>query len=344
MQGTIEQVAGSDGGFAATTSDPFGSGPGYWISADGLSWERADELAPGDPLQVGLHSTGGRLVWHPQGDERRSPGDFFYSADGRIWIEGAIELPADIADRPSRWTIAMLEHVDGLWIALGEVNRADADPILYSWISHDGTTFEPRGIPPFGSVPDRAVTTHTREQSVIGEWVVVAPSLVTVVEGPDGIGQASGASISTGEIWATRDGTAWTRALRTDGEIQSVSGGRAGDALVGFWIRHPSANGEQPVVATTGIVVEPQELDPAGLELQRRILADGEVTMEELIEALEGWKACMEERGLTHVSYDVGRQGLKEMEYGSPDPLAGEAEDAACSASYLDEAVHGRAP
>ncbi|MCP3977136.1 MAG: hypothetical protein GY720_21820, partial [bacterium] len=217
MQGTIEQVAGSDGGFAATTSDPFGSGPGYWVSDDGLAWERADELAPGDPLQARLHSTGGKMVWYPQGDERQSPGTFFHSADGRTWIEGTIELPPDVSDRPHRWTITMLEHVDGLWIALGEVNRADTDPVLYSWISRDGTTFEPRGIPEFGSVPDRAVTTDYYSQTVIGGWVVVAPVLVTVVEGPDGIGQASGASISTGEIWATRDGTAWTRALRTDG-------------------------------------------------------------------------------------------------------------------------------
>lgn len=344
MEGTVEQVAGSDAGFAATTSDPFGSGPGYWLSVDGQTWARADQLAPGDPLQAHLRSTGGRLVWRPQEDERRSSGAFFHSADGRTWIEGAIELPPGLSDGPNRWNIAMLEHVNGLWIALGEVNRLGADPVLYSWISRDGTTFEPRGIPEFGSVPDRAVNTNRFSQSVIGEWVVVAPSLVPVIEGPDGIGQAAGASISTGEIWATRDGSAWIRTLRTDGEILTIGGGKAGDALVGFWIRLPSSNGDQPVVTTTGIVVEPQELDPAGLELQRQILADDEVTMEELIQALDGWKACMEARGVEHVSYEVDRQGIAGMAYGSPTPTAGEAEDAACSASYLNKVAFERAP
>jgi hypothetical protein len=104
-------------------------------------------------------------------------------------------------------------------------------------------------------------------------------------------------------------------------------------------VRHPRDDSPEPVVTTTALAVPPQELDQAGLELQRAILADGEVTRDELVEALEGWKACMEDRGLIEVSYRIGPQGLDGMGYGSHDEFAGEAEDAACRASYINDVV-----
>ena len=51
--------------------------------------------------------------------------------------------------------------------------------------------------------------------------------------------------------------------------------------------------------------VPPQELDPAGLELQAEILADDKVTREEYEQALEGWKDCMENHGMVDVSFEI---------------------------------------
>jgi len=89
-------------------------------------------------------------------------------------------------------------------------------------------------------------------------------------------------------------------------------------------------------VVTTAAPVPQQELDPAGLELQSEILADGKVTREEYEQAYQGWKTCMEERGLLSATFEIQPTGGAATEYGSPDPNAGEAEDAACRASYVD--------
>lgn len=340
LQGRVQYVAGFESGFVATSADPFGSGPGYWLSADGLNWTRADDKAPENSLFVDVIDAGGRVIWLPNRTDQTSPVDFYHSADGLTWSQGTIELPEELASGSHRWSLEALQYVDGLWIAVGEVRRADADPIIHAWTSLDGATFTARGIVDFGDIGGKAVTLSRFDVARVDGWLLVAPGLVPVAESEDGIRQGQGQVVSTGQVWATQDGVSWTKVLQTDGEVQSIAARVAAErGIVGIWVRHPSQDGDQQPVVTTATPVDPQEMDPEGLELQRQILADGEVTLEELTMAFDGWKACMEERGLIEVAFEIDPTGGVSYEYGSSDRSGGEAEDAACYASYVTDVV-----
>ena len=332
---TVSQVIGSGGGFLAVSRAPFGAGTTLWWSTDGTRWSRLDGTIPGDPDRTVLWGTAAGVVWYPFESDRGSVAPIYHSVDGTTWIEGSIELPAEFTESPIRWDLSAIEYVDGGWIALGAISRTAADPVIYVWTSQDGVEWTPRGIPEFGRVENRAVIVF--RYAVVADRLVVAPTVVPVSEAEDGLVTASGAHTSTGDLWATEDGVSWNRVLHTDMEIESLAGRATDDrATIGVWVGRPRTETQQTVL-TTAPTVQPQELDPAGLDLQEEILADGDVTREEFERALEGWKACMEERGLVEVTFEIDEQGGLSRSYGSPDPNAGEAEDAACLHSYVNQ-------
>lgn len=332
---TVSHVVGSGGGYLAVSRDPFGAGTTLWWSPDGTRWSQLDDTTPGDPGQATLRGTSRGVVWLPFEPDKGSTASIYHSVDGTTWIEGSIELPAELSQSPVRWGLSIIDYVGGRWIALAEVSRTAADPIVHVWTSQDGIEWTSNGTPEFGHVEGRAVGIY--QYAVIADLLVIAPTLIPVSEAPDGIVVASGAHTSAGELWATADGESWTRVLDTGTEIASLAG-RSIDqqATVGIWVAIPETNNPQPVV-TTAPAVSPQELDPTGLELQEAILADGTVTREEFEQALEGWKTCMESRGVTDVTFEINRQGGWSTEYASPTPNAGQAEDAACIHSYVNQ-------
>ena len=89
------------------------------------------------------------------------------------------------------------------------------------------------------------------------------------------------------------------------------------------------------LVTTTAPV--PDQLEQAGIELRNAILADGEVTQEEFDQAVEAAAACLENHGLTGVTWnEYGDLGWTHDD-SSPDRQA--AEEAIynlCYFSYLD--------
>jgi hypothetical protein len=59
----------------------------------------------------------------------------------------------------------------------------------------------------------------------------------------------------------------------------------------------------------TTTVAVPDELEQAGTDLQDEILADGEVTQEELEKAVAAMATCMESHGLTGVRWSIDADG-----------------------------------
>ncbi len=332
---TLDEVVGSGRGFLAVSRDPFGAGTTLWWSSDGADWSQLDGTGPTDVNAANLRGTTGGVVWVPF-DAKGPSQPVFHSVDGAEWVEGLIELRSELASSDAELSLEVVEHLGGRWIAIGQARSVAADPVLQVWTSPDGVTWVPQAVPDFGVVEDRAVVISA--SAIVGDRLVVAPSTVPLGAFEDRTIGGIGAWTSTGELWSTGDGVLWSRVVRSDAEIESIAGTASSDgATVGVWVRRPeSQQRDEPVVVTTATPVEPHELDQAGLELQDEILADGAVTREEYLRALEGWKTCMEERGITHVSFEIDRQGGASRSYGSPTPTAGEAEDAACAASYLN--------
>ena len=92
------------------------------------------------------------------------------------------------------------------------------------------------------------------------------------------------------------------------------------------------------VVETTVAPDRPQlDVDPAGIELQAEIVADGVVTEDEFIEALDGWKACMEGFGIEQVEYEIDRRGGWGASYVSDDEALTDAADVACRTSFIEQ-------
>jgi hypothetical protein len=335
---TISGIVRSGEGFLAVSRDVFGAGTTLWWSEDGEQWAESAGGGPADLQRVDLRGTSGGMVLIPhQTDDTTQT--IYHSIDGTTWVEGRVELPAEFTAGPTRWGFGgVVDHVGGMWIAVGEVFRTDADPVLFVWTSPDGVEWTPQGIPEFGRMD--GVAASVGEHAVIGDYLVVAPARVPLYVGDDGIVSGAGSVVPTGELWATQDGRSWQRVLRTGADITAIAGTvTESGTTVGVWMARPTSDSDQPSVATTAGPVAPQELDQAGLDLQAEILADGVVTEAELEQALEGWKACMEERGLLGVSFEIDPQQGWTGGYGSlsPDPSAGEAEDAACRQSYLNQ-------
>jgi hypothetical protein len=82
-----------------------------------------------------------------------------------------------------------------------------------------------------------------------------------------------------------------------------------------------------------------EPLDPDGLEFQAGVIEDGTVTFEELEQAAEHWKTCMEEHGVTDVEYTIDRSGGISTTFASPSPQ-GDRENAIdnlCTESWLTQ-------
>jgi hypothetical protein len=86
--------------------------------------------------------------------------------------------------------------------------------------------------------------------------------------------------------------------------------------------------------------IDPSDLDPKGVELQDAIVADGRVTREELIRALEGWKSCMERLGIAGATYELDPDGSYGFSWPSPGLDTGTAEDNFCTVSYLEQVAY----
>jgi len=341
LGGTIGEVIAAGEGFFAVSRDAFGAGTTLWWSPDGLRWSLLEDSGPGDPDQARLWGTAAGIVASQSAPASGSSVSMFHSVDGTIWIEGRIELPTEFSVSPTRFQLVVVEYVGGQWIAIGEIERTAADPILYVWVSQDGVDWTPQGVPEFGSVDSRAVLVF-HDAIVTADQLAVAPGVVPLSVRDDGILTASGTVASTREIWVTNDGASWTKVLNTDVEIVALASRTRDDGTeVGVWIGRPQFEEEQPVVTTTALSVEARELEQEGLDLQSEILADGKVTRDEFERALDGWKACMERRGLFDVSFEISPQGGWSSSYATQDRFAGDAEDAACSASYVDEVADG---
>ncbi len=334
---TVSRVVASGEGLLAVSRDVFGEGTTLWWSVDGTAWAEIDSTLPGDVDDAVLLGTAAGIVWIPRDTNEGSSQQIFHSVDGVSWVEGIVELPAEMRESPTRLRLATVEYVSDQWIALGEVDRTGAEPAIYAWTSANGIEWTAQGIPEFGLVPNRAVSLAWRQSAVIGDVYVVAPSTVPITERDDGIVTANGGVFSTGELWATDDGMSWTRVFKTRDEIVAITGSITGSGQpLGIWIRQPRPIEEQTVVETTALPVPSMDLDQFGLDLQDEILADGVVTEEEFRRALEGWKTCMEERGVTGVLFEINPRGGHSREYQSPrGSSSGDIEDAVCTASFL---------
>lgn len=339
LRDTISDVVSSGSGFLAIGRDFFGAGTTLWWSTDGRQWSLTDSLPPTDIGDAFVWATSAGIALTPSAHGPNPILPIYHTVDGTTWVEGSLRLPTEFDSTSHRWLLSIVEYAGGQWIAIGEVESTGARPHSHVWTSSDGIEWLSQGVPGFDEVEDRALSLRS-QSAVIGNLLVVFPNALGVVEGEDGYLRGVGSSAPTGEIWATEDGVSWFRVLETDRDILGVGGMATNTGvLVGVWhgrLRSRQGIAPAPVETTTSPVVPPQELDPVGLELQDEILADGTVTENELQRALEGWKTCMEERGLVHVFFKIEVQGGWSSEYGSPDEYAGEAEDAACRASYVN--------
>ena len=94
-------------------------------------------------------------------------------------------------------------------------------------------------------------------------------------------------------------------------------------------------NDDNGVVVTT--VAAPNELEQVGVDLQETILADGVVTRDELVQAVAAMATCLEDHGLTGVTWSVDDDGNSwEYEYESDDSDAERAISNLCFFSYVD--------
>lgn len=343
---TFDDVYGSASGFVAQSSDPFDTGPGLWSSTDGNTWVRLADTFPAGAHRGTLEVTAGGFIAVSERQNFAEPISVYVSQNGTTWTEGKIVLPPEFDEPPVRFWPGTIEYVGGLWIAVGEINRASADPVLYSWTSSDGASWVPQGIVTIGVSDGRALTLG--EVTVIGDYLAAATSLVPI-ETYEGVRQAAGAVISTGEIWISRDGKVWEPTLRSDQEIDTFAGRvTESGSVIGIWISHPPQSidspNDTPVETTMAIQPDPQELDPAGLTLQDQILEDGTVTLQEYEQALEGWQLCMEDRGL-FAEFELNARGtLTSRSYGGSDDPSGALEEpvmAACETSYLRQVEEG---
>lgn len=337
---TIGQVVGSPGGFVALTNNIFGAGPQMLWSTDGIEWDEIGQPPAADLRFGSLWGTAGGAVWVPFVTNPALPADVYHTTDGERWIAGTITLPEELRSAPMRLMITAVEYFADRFVAIGEVAGGVDDPFLYVWTSVDGVEWTPQGIPPFGSAPGRAVITNGTV--ALDGRIVVAPATVSIGTDESDVLIPSGEVISTGELWSSTDGVSWTRSLSTALRIESFSAlvTDAGD-LIGVWVGRVNDPAGPLVLVTTAPLVPTEEIDQAGLELQAEILADGVVTREELETAWAGWKACMEDRGLIDVSFEIQANGGVSTEYGSRDRTRGEAEDAACRESYVNRVESG---
>jgi len=309
---TIQHITATPDYFFVLSRDVFDEGTTLWRSENGETWTQI----PTGPVT----GTSGFLEGTRGGLMLRDEDDISVSADGITWATATLDPSADLG--PGTVRIDAVEFVGSTWLAIVEIGRTDQTPVLAVLSSGDGQTWEFAGIPPFGDVDDFALGAQIT--SVIDDRLVLA-------------------SLSNpGEVWSSADGVDWVLELTTEQRILDVAGAEVAGRPTGLWIgleRQTQPEGQDPPIVTTTAVMPDEPVDPDGLEFQATVTEDGVVRLEEFEQALEHWKTCMEEHGVTDVHYSIERTGGWSGSYASPSPdgAVETAIDNLCLASWVDQ-------
>lgn len=332
----IDQVVGSGTGFFAVGIDPFGEGTTLWRSPDGTTWSKQDAELPGAVAEATLEGTEAGLAWYGY-RATGSQQEIYHTTDGSSWLQGTITLPPDYAATASGWLVGPVTVADSTWFAFGEVfTTGEVGTHLLVWTSPDGVTWQYRGSPEFASVPDHSVGIAT--SAVLGDRLVVEPRISSGGEIRNGDVNLGGDITPTGRLWTTADGSNWTLGLQFDQPIESISGGDTDSGrLVGVYVPAPTRTTSDGTVTTTNAALDPGDLDQDGLALQEEIISDGRVTEEEFIQALQGWKSCMEGLEVTMVAFERDPDGTYSFSYSSAPSGDGNTEDNFCTVSYIEQ-------
>lgn len=356
LTNAFESIAGSPGGFMATTYDVFDAGSTLWWSSDGRLWTDVTSAFPGDPREGQLWGSKGGILWTAANRFIAShfPLEMYVTNDGTNWTVRTIDPATEMLEARSEIYVHLVEYIGDQWIAILQINRLDADPDLVVWASVDGNDWQSLGVVPFGSRAGYALSidrSYIAAATVDEPYLIVAP-FVSPVDGAAGeIHSFSGPSIGLGEVWMTTDGQTWHRELKISGMINSYAVTVTGDgSLAGAWARNPEsdplanpADATRISPETTQFQPGPQDIDPAGQALQDAILADGVVTREEFEQAAEGWKTCMQQFGFEAADYDIDPGGGWSRGW-TADPYEGESQDALCNANYVARVLDGINP
>jgi hypothetical protein len=357
LTNAFESIAGSPGGFMATTYDVFEPGSTFWWSSDGRLWADVTSTFPGDPREGQLWGSNGGILWSAANRflATQFPLKMYVTNDGTNWTERTIDPAPGMLDARSDTYVQLVEHIGDQWIAILQINKVDADPDLVVWASVDGNEWRSLGVVPFGNRSGYAVSidrSYIAPANAVEPHLIVAP-FITPVDGASGeIRSFSGSSIGMGEVWMTSDGRTWHRELKIKGMIDSYAVTETGDgSLAGVWGRVPefelvadAPDGTSPpVVMTTQFQPDAQDIDPVGQALQDSILADGTVTRDEFEQAADGWKTCMQGFGFDAADYEIYPSGGWSRGW-SADPYEGDSQDALCNANYVARVLDGINP
>jgi hypothetical protein len=311
---TIQEVTATPEHFFVVSRDVFGEGTTLWRSEDAETWAEIP-TGPVTGTSGFLEGTDGGLVL-------RDGAIVSISADGTTWSTATLAPPSDLG-ADTAWIVSV-DHIGDRWIAVIAVEQADQDPALAVMSSVDGELWNYEGIPRFSGGDDFAPGLQTT--ATIGDRLVVF-------------------QMQTRQVWSTTDGVNWVRELSTDQDIIDVDGAIIDGQPVGVWIGIGDQNSDtvtsvqEPEVVTTVADMPDEPVDPEGLEFQAAVTEDGIVTLEEFEQALENWKTCMEEHGVTDVEVSVDRAGGWSSGYASPSP-DGAVENALsnlCEASWVTQ-------
>jgi hypothetical protein len=144
--------------------------------------------------------------------------------------------------------------------------------------------------------------------------------------------------------WRMTVGVAFVTIVATAGLVVLLLSGPTTDETPPPPLQSPSTtltsnedDNYEAVVTTTMPI--PSQLEPAGVELQNEILADGNITQEEFTRAIAGMAECMTAHGVTGVTWSVDDYESTffswSMGYDSLDTTT----ESLCYYSYVDRVV-----
>jgi len=305
---TIQHITATRGYFFALSRDVFDEGTTLWRSENGDTWTEIP-TGPVTGTSGFLDGTRGGLVL-------RDEDVISISTDGIDWITATLDPTADLG--PGTVRIDAVEFVGSRWLAIVEVERTDQTPVLALLSSGDGRTWAFAGIPPF------------EDDMLLGLQIATT------------VGDRLAVASNTGDVWSSADGVDWVLELTTGRHILDITGALVDGRPTGLWIGvgdQTRPDDQDPPVVTTTQDMPDEPLDPEGLEFQATVTEDGVVTLEEFEQALESWKTCMEEHGVTEVEYSIEQTGGWSSSYASPSPdgAVETAFDNLCRASWVDQ-------
>ena len=147
--------------------------------------------------------------------------------------------------------------------------------------------------------------------------------------------------------WRMTVGVAFVTIVATAGLVVLLLSGPTTDETPPPPLQSPSTtltsnedDNYEAVVTTTMPI--PSRLEPAGVELQDEILADGNVTQEEFTRAIAGMAECMTAHGATGVTWSVDdyERASWSMGHDSPSADIHETTYPLCYYSYVDRVMH----